>query len=124
MSDPKIPSDDELEKMLTAMDVTLRGHLLDPEDVKKLESSEAVGRIDLLNSLRDMVQEKGEAAKLAGFVFVGVSDDGVTPVLYSIQTMNATTARLLIAEIALLLQRITQSLNEAEDYVPQDALED
>lgn len=123
MGKPEIPSDDNLEKMLAAMDVTLRGHLLDPEDVKKLESSEAVGRIALLDALRDLVQEKGEAAKLAGFVFVGVSDDGVTPVLYSVQTMEATTARLLIAEITLLLQRLTQSLNDIEDYVPQD-LED
>jgi hypothetical protein len=115
---PKPPSDEELDKMLDAMDVNVEGELQDPKEALEPPPPEIAGRLDLLTSVRDTIDKKGEAARLVGFVFVGISEDGVTPVLYSITQMNAVTARLLIAELHLLLARITHNLNSAEDYQP------
>lgn len=117
---PKMPSDEELEKTLSAMDAAVGGPMLDPKKAPLRQPPEQVGRIRLLEAIRDAVGEKSEAAKLAGFLFVSVCDDGVTPVLYSIQTMTGTAVRLLLAEIGLLQARIQRELNRAEDYYPEN----
>jgi hypothetical protein len=122
MSDPKPPNDDELDRLLDAMDIVIEGEMVEPKaNVFEPDPPEMLARTKLLTGLRDLIQTRGEAARLIGFVFVGVCEDGVTPVLYSVQSMTPTTARLLIAELNLILQRITHNLNAAEDYVPQES---
>lgn len=125
MSDgPEIPNDDELAKTLEAMDAAIGGPMVDPRAVKKEEPPEVAGRVAMLKAVKAAVTKTSEAARLAGFLFVSVAEDGVTPVLYSIQTMTGTTARLLLAELELLRSRIALNLNRAEDYLDDADLDD
>ena len=126
-NEPKPPSDEELDALLTAMQVVSEVEdMTDPNEggLPTPERPEVEGRAILLRKMHDLIQDVGKKARLTGFVFAGVCEDGITPVVYAIKSMNPITARLLIAEIQLLLSRITTNLNATEAYRPQDGEKD